>query len=121
MTKSAHHHDIENHHDELFYLTSRLDHALSSASPQDDLQAIIEFLEHYVWDHFALEEQLMKASDFDGYGEHYAQHNHFRALVLQLRPLFDRHAYTHVSFRIRQITDQLMIHIQTIDVKLKQL
>jgi hemerythrin-like metal-binding protein len=121
MTKSTHHHDIENHHDELFYLTSRLDGVLSTPNSHHDLHAIIEFLEHYVWDHFALEEQLMKSADFDGYGEHYAEHNHFRALVLQLRPLFDRHAYTHVAFRIRQITDQLMRHIQTVDVKLKTL
>ncbi len=121
MTQSNHHHDIENHHDELFYLTSRLDCALSKTDPCDDLQSIIEFLEHYVWDHFALEEQLMKTASFHGYPEHYAEHNHFRALVLQLRPLFDRNAYTHVSFRIRQITDQLIIHIRTVDVKLKQL
>jgi hemerythrin-like metal-binding protein len=115
------HAHIDEHHEELFNLTSMLDHAVLSCR-RTELNPIIQFLEHYSVDHFHEEETVMKNNDYIGYALHKAEHEKFKSLIYDLRQLYDTNKPSaHIIFFIRKIIDQLMIHIKTIDIGIKDL
>ena len=60
------HQSIDHHHEEVFELTSMLDYAIEN-NDREKLNEIIQYLEHYVEDHFDEEESLMQKHNFDGY------------------------------------------------------
>lgn len=115
------HSTIDNHHKELFHLTSTLDNAIRNQDDQK-LDDIIDFLEHYVMDHFQEEEDLMKTNQFEGYQYHKDQHDVFRALVAEIRESYKEGTYkTHVIFKVRQFADKLVYHILNVDVRLSEI
>jgi len=109
---------IDSHHEEIFHLVSTLDGVIRK-NDRAGLGELISFLEHYVVEHFQEEESLMKKTRFKGFKEHYSDHIVFKARIASVRRMFDAGIHTtHVVYGIRQFVDQLMLHIQTIDVKM---
>lgn len=108
--------EIDNHHQELFQLTTMLDDAIRT---QDlaKLESIVVFMEHYVIEHFSEEETLMQAHQYAFYIHHKAEHEIFKVHVQELRKIFDAGiSHTHIIFAIRKILDKLIYHVRTVDV-----
>ena len=115
------HHKVDEHHEELFALTTMLDKALFD-NDESLLNDIIEFFEHYVEDHFKEEEDIMISADYKGYDHHYQEHQVFKELVKTLRTDYDNNkSRTHIIFDIRRIIDQLTTHIKTVDIGIKDI
>lgn len=115
------HEPIDNHHSELFDLTVLLDEALFEQSIAK-VEEIIVFLEDYVVDHFNEEEQLMKNHQFAHYQYHKEEHDIFKSKVLVLRQRFNRKAsLTHMVFFIRILLDDLINHINIVDITMAEL
>lgn len=118
--KTGHQH-IDHHHEELFKLVSMLDKAIQSHD-EETLNHIIEFLETYVQDHFKEEEELMKTHLYKGYKQHKQEHEKFKELVKDLRESYDTNKPpTHIIFDIRKLIDNLVFHIQTVDIGIAKL
>ena len=112
------HHEIDHHHEELFFLDQSLDRAIRSCR-RSEINDIIVFLEHYVNDHFKEEEVLMETHQYGEQDYHTQEHQKFRRVVTQLREQYDQHqSTTHIIFSIRKILDQLTHHIRTVDTGL---
>lgn len=110
------HHHIDQHHQELFHLTTLLDQALFSHS-RDQIQGVLEFLEEYTQYHFLEEESLMKSVSYLGYDRHKNEHELFKDMTQQIRVLFASNApLAHCVFCLRKLIDRMMVHIQTVDI-----
>ena len=93
---------IDNHHDELFQLTTWLDTAIQT-NQETELNKIISFLEHYVVDHFKEEEEIMQKADYLGYSYHKSEHESFKILVHNLRDNYNKKtSRTHIIFNTRK-------------------
>ena len=121
MEYAVGHHEIDEHHEELFSLTTMLDKAVL-ACRRDELVPIIEFLEHYSKDHFKEEEDLMQSHDYEGYNLHKTEHAMFADNVKEIRAMFDeKKSPTHIIFKLRYLIDQLVHHIKTVDIGIRDL
>jgi len=126
MTNWAHHYEIgdsrlDEHHRELFDLTTMLDTAITSNNPQK-LNDIIEFLEHYAVDHFSEEEEFMKKHEYNGLKHHQHEHQKLTTLIQHLRYIYEnKHPSSHIIFEIRKLIDTLTNHIQTVDIDIAKL
>ena len=113
--------EIDSHHRELFKIANLLDQSIKTKDEKKALETI-EFLEHYVIDHFKEEEDEMKKHHFEGLILHEMEHNTFRTKIIDIRTLYNTGTFkTHVLFKIRQFMDTLIKHILTVDVQLKSL
>lgn len=115
------HNHIDEHHEHLLNLTTQLDSVIQS-NRRKNIEPIIVFLEDYSKNHFKEEEDIMKQSNYIGYSLHKAEHQKFKYLIKDLRDLYDNNKpTTHLVFFIRKIIDQLVSHIRTIDISIKNL
>jgi hemerythrin-like metal-binding protein len=115
------HMHIDQHHEELFHLTSLLDNAIRSCRTSN-LEDVICFLEKYVIDHFSEEENLMISNDFEYFNAHKEEHAHFAKWVSKIRQSFNtKNSSAHLIFELRKLIDDLIRHIKTIDVLLSGL
>ena len=115
------HDEIDNHHKELFDLTTILDKALQTGKLVY-FDHILCFLEHYVEDHFQEEESIMKAHSFDGYDRHHFEHEIFKKDVRELRAFYDQDLHhAHLVFKFRFFLDRLIFHIKTVDVLIQDI
>ena len=113
------HDHIDDHHEELLALDTQLDKAISTNSRKGILP-IIEFLEHYVVDHFHEEETLMQTKDYSGYDLHKQEHSMFKHSITGIRALYDSNTTdAHIIVKIRKCVDQLVRHIHTVDIGLQ--
>ena len=71
---------LDDHHRELFDLTTMLDEAIISNNPKN-LEKIILFLEHYSKDHFSEEEELMITENYKGLKHHQHEHEKLSLLI----------------------------------------
>jgi len=71
--------EIDNQHKELFRIIDSLLEAMSKGQAKDSVEPIIGFLEKYVVDHFAMEENHMLKYNYGSYTSHKAQHTAFLA------------------------------------------
>ena len=118
---STGHGAIDNQHQELFDLVSMLDQAMYSNN-RADLEKIIVFLEHYVEEHFAEEEELMQSHHYNGYAHHKEDHEIFKARVFSIRHDFDAELpHTRLVFTLRLFIDKLVHHIHTIDIGIAEI
>lgn len=112
---------IDEHHQELFRVISLLDKAIKEHN-ENRVEEVIEFLEHYVRDHFKEEETLMQKSNFEFYQEHKDEHEFFVKEVLKIRSEFNnQNPIAHSILNIRRFIDRLVLHIRTIDIKMAHL
>lgn len=112
------HPHIDQHHQELFHLTTMLDQALLLHS-RDQIRDIVQFLEDYTQYHFLEEESLMKAVSHPGYPRHKHEHELFKDMTQQVRILFHSNSpLAHCVFCLRKLIDRMMVHIQTVDIEI---
>ena len=65
---------------------------------------------------------LMKEHNYIGFALHKAEHQKFTSLINDLRTMYvSNKPTTHLIFYIRKIIDQLMYHIKTIDIGIRNL
>lgn len=118
---STGHNHIDEHHEHLFSLITQLDNVIQT-NRRKNIEPIILFLEDYSENHFKEEEDIMQQSNYIGYSLHKAEHQKFKHLIQDLRKLYDNDKPTaHLIFFIRKIIDQLVTHIKTIDISIKDL
>ena len=84
---------IDHHHEEVFELDTKLDTCIQNQNRQE-LEPIIEFLEHYTVDHFNDEESIMTTHQFHGYDEHKHAHEEFKKDVIKIRSLYNNSKHT---------------------------
>ena len=105
---------IDEQHGELFRL---LDQLKMAAVEQRTLLAVysISRLKHYVREHFTTEESVMKQCKFPNLEEHIAEHEKFRAQVLELE---SKAIVLDVSTEMVEfLTDWLVNHIAKSDMQ----
>ena len=113
--------NLDHHHQDVFKMIHLLDQAISSNS-REGFKPIIEFLTHHCMDHFSEEEAIMKKNNFQHIKEHQIEHERFRNKIKEINKMYNENIHTtHIAYGIRQIIDYLIIHIQTIDIKMKGL
>lgn len=98
-----------------------LDRAIQS-NKRRSFEPIIHFLEEHCTAHFQEEEAIMVANNFDGIHDHRRDHARFNNKIKHIRKMYDENIHTtHIAYGIRQLIDLLIIHIQTVDIKMKGL
>lgn len=111
---------IDDHHQELFALTSMIDAAVKS-NRREEINKIIQYLETYTLEHFDEEEAHMKTISYSDIDYHQREHEIFRIRVIELRKYFDSNTpNTHLVFQLRKFVDRLMLHIITVDSGMKE-
>ena len=112
---------IDHNHKEVFELVSMLDSAIRNDSSEEAVGEIVDFLNHYVEDHFSEEEAYMKTICYAHIDEHSREHRYLRLLVHELSEHFKSNAsITHSIFQIRRFIDRLILHIILIDTRLAE-
>ena len=112
---------LDDHHQDVFEMVQKLDHAIAQNTRQG-FEPIIKFLEHHCLDHFEEEEALMKQHQFKHLEQHQREHAIFKHKIKSIRKMYNESIHTtHVAYSIRILIDKLITHIQTIDVKMKNI
>ena len=115
------HPSIDHHHDEVFDLDQKLDKAIIENNSKY-IDTIVDFLRHYVKDHFNEEETLMTQHSFDGLEEHQKEHAFFKRRFIEIDHMYQQnHHITHLVFKIRKFIDTLIEHIIEVDSKMAYL
>ena len=112
---------LDNHHNDVFKMTHLLDTAIKNNSRKAFIP-IINFLSIHCMDHFAEEELMMTKNNFEHIKEHQLEHQRFINKIKQIKKMYNESIHTtHLAYSLRQLIDALIIHIQTIDIKMKGL
>ena len=86
------------------------------------LESIIDFLNHYVQDHFEEEESLMAKHNFDRLQTHQNEHAYFKRRFNEINQLHQQKCHTtHIVFQIRKFIDSLIQHIIEEDAQMAHL
>lgn len=113
--------NLDNHHNDVFEMIHLLDKAISK-NIRSEFEPIIKFLEEHCLEHFDEEETIMKNKGFKYLTEHQRDHEIFKKKIKSIRKMYNENIHTtHVAYSIRQLIDRLITHIQTVDVKMKEL
>jgi hemerythrin len=75
---------IDQEHQALFVMVNHLDHAITTAASQSQLQTILSTLATHTIEHFQHEEALMQALSYPGYRRHKQVHDNLLAKVSAL-------------------------------------
>ena len=115
------HASIDHHHEEVFDLDQKLDLAISENDPKY-IESIINFLSHYVKDHFQEEETLMAKENFNRLSIHQNEHAYFKRRFNEINQLHKQKCHTtHIVFQIRRFLDSLIQHIIEEDAQMAHL
>ena len=121
MNESLNIGSLDNHHRDVFEMVHLLDRAIQS-NQRTSFEPIIHFLEVHCTAHFQEEEAIMDVNNFDGIHDHRRDHARFRNKIKHIRKMYDENIHTtHIAYGIRQLIDLLIVHIQTVDIKMKGL
>lgn len=74
---------LDEHHKSIFGWLAELESATAEERTLSGVYALTR-LNHYMREHFAAEEALMRAADYPGLAEHMAEHATFRAKLSDL-------------------------------------
>jgi len=80
--------DIDGQHRELFSRFEKLLDACREGHGRDELNRLLNFLNDYVHEHFAAEEEFMTSSGYDQLQEHKEEHEVFRGKLDDLRQIY---------------------------------
>ncbi len=69
--------EIDAQHKELYRRIDRFLRALAEKRGRKELQPLVAYLEEYIREHFATEQQMMELSGYAGLGDHMAEHQWF--------------------------------------------
>ncbi|MGA0242203.1 MAG: bacteriohemerythrin [Candidatus Marinamargulisbacteria bacterium] len=112
---------LDNHHNDVFEMVHLLDTAIKKNS-RDAFAPIVTFLSDHCLSHFQEEETIMRNANFNLLHEHQIEHRQFINQIKQIKKMYNENIHTtHIAYGIRQLIDRLIIHIQTIDIKMKGL
>ena len=110
---------IDHQHQEIFEVTHMLDVAINVDHSRESIGKIVDYLEHYVGTHFPEEEALMKVCPQKQIDYHKREHEILTMYVHNIANHFNNtQSTTHTIFLIRQFTDRLIQHIQSVDTLL---
>ncbi len=112
---------VDRQHQELFQQVGRLHEAMTQGRGRNEVAKVLDFLGNYVAQHFAQEERSMKEFQCPAAATNAMAHAQFLAKFKALREQFERQggsAAVVLSIH-KTLTDWLVQHIQTVDVKLK--
>ncbi|MBU5613766.1 bacteriohemerythrin [Geomonas azotofigens] len=109
--------EIDDQHKEIFRRFDRLLAACNEGKGNEEVLKLLLFLEDYVKEHFAAEEELQKRSDYPDYPAHKSQHVAFMADVAKLTRSFrDEGATLPLVIKTnRTLADWLIQHIKKVD------
>lgn len=104
---------LDEHHRAIFQWLAELEHATVDQRTLFGVYAITR-LKHYMREHFATEEAMMKAAGYPRLAEHMAEHATFRARLgeLQLKCISEDISEETVRF----LQDWLTHHIAEVDM-----
>ncbi|MBF0283936.1 MAG: hemerythrin family protein [Magnetococcales bacterium] len=108
---------IDAEHQELFDRLEKLLNAALQGEASPAVAEMLDFLGFYVANHFAHEEELMEWSNYEGLGEHRAQHLLFsRNLETLKREFTQQGAYGGaLSHLVAELTEWLTSHVLEVD------
>ncbi|HZV81838.1 MAG TPA: hemerythrin family protein [Geobacteraceae bacterium] len=109
---------IDSQHKELFSRFDSLVAACNQGKGRDEVMRLLQFLDDYIREHFAAEEQLQIRHNYPQYGEHKAQHISFVADVDQLKNQFLAEGATLplVIQTNQALVNWLIRHISSVDL-----
>jgi hemerythrin-like metal-binding protein len=106
--------EIDEQHHALFDRINELWEHLVSHSPQHEVLATLDQLEHYTLSHFTAEETFMRVTRFEGFEAHKAAHAKFVARVAKEKAAVQ--AGQELSFEVLSfLKDWLVDHILVAD------
>jgi hemerythrin len=111
---------IDKQHKELFSRFDSLLEACNQGKGKDEVMRLLQFLDDYIKEHFAAEEQLQIKHNYPQYGEHKAQHVTFVADVERLKKQFlEEGATLPLVIQTNQaLVTWLIKHISNVDLAL---
>ncbi len=109
---------IDSQHKELFGRFDSLVAACNQGKGRDEVMRLLQFLDDYIREHFAAEEQLQIKHNYPHYGEHKAQHISFVADVDRLKKQFlSEGATLPLVIQTNQaLVNWLIQHISSVDL-----
>lgn len=109
---------IDNQHKELFSRFDSLLTACNQGKGKSEVIHLLQFLDDYIKEHFAAEEQLQIKHNYPHYGEHKAQHVTFVADVDRLKKQFMAEGATlPIVIQTNQtLVTWLIQHISSVDL-----
>ncbi len=114
---------IDAEHKELFKMIKELVDAINQHTCKYKINDVIKFLEDFVKNHFAMEENYMKELEYPEYRQHKAEHEKFMItfseLKQELQKIKDSGSYAG-SYELSVTTDQILVdwllnHIAKVD------
>ena len=109
---------IDAQHRQLYEQVAALHEAMHSHQ-LDRVPEILDFLQRYVDEHFALEEREMAAVAYTGLGEHHRLHQRFVADFLRHRAALSEGITAGAVVELSHwITEWLSDHIRRVDVEM---
>lgn len=109
---------IDSQHKELFSRFDSLVAACNQGKGRDEVMRLLQFLDDYIREHFAAEEQLQVKHNYPHYGEHKSQHVTFVADVDRLKKQFlSEGATLPLVIQTNQaLVNWLIKHISNVDL-----
>jgi hemerythrin len=109
--------DLDEQHKELYRRVDLFLRALVEKRARDELRPLVAYLEQYICEHFAAEQQLMELSGYAVLGDHMVEHHWFEE---EFRLLVERLDQDGVTFGLARDLVGLLVgwldtHLQTTD------
>lgn len=111
---------IDNQHKELVEKVNELLEAGKNRRAKEEIESMLDFLEKYVVDHFATEEESMLKYDYPRYQEHKQIHQDFIQEVSELKAVYqERGAKLDLVITLNsKVVKWLINHIMGVDKQL---
>ena len=111
---------IDSHHREIFRRYRTFLEKCDREHSIDQLRALFAYLQTYVDEHFAAEEELMSGHQYPGLADHRKDHDYFRQRLTELMAEFES---SGPNIEILVVTNKTLVrwladHIQKTDMRL---
>ncbi len=107
---------LDRQHQEIFRRADALLQAAHHGAASTRVAELIDFLGHYVVEHFSGEEAIMAQHGYPGIGAHKDRHAVFLKNFTTLRVHYERGGASSLTLELqRRVVDWLVIHIKTED------
>ena len=113
---------VDYEHETMVALLNELYRNLGADASDDEIQAFLGEVYARIAAHFALEEKMMRDSNYDQFEDHKADHDR---LLEEIREIMDRHAregYAGYGEDLeRELRDWFVVHFKTKDPRLHRM
>jgi len=109
--------EIDAQHKELYRRIDRFLRALSARKGKSEVLPLMAYLDDYIREHFAAEQQMMELSEYAGLGDHMAEHHFFEEEYRRLCARLDGEGATPALARelVALLVDWLDRHLESTD------